>query len=237
MLIEDDEKLACLLTQYLSGYGFEVLVVDSGEKAEEAIVSEKPDLVILDLMLPKMDGLTIGRKVRKQFDGIILMLTASGDDMDHVAALEMGLDDFIQKPVLPRVLLAKIKSLLSRKVAIPLKASEKTTDKERTFGILWMSNILKCCKLNDHLVPLTPAEFALLWYLAKHPEQVISRETLLKSLRNIDYDGLDRSIDNKISQLRKKLHDDSSRPRGIITVRGKGYMFVPDFWQLDNPVR
>jgi len=230
LLIEDDEKLSHLLTDYLSGYGFEVTSLNSGELAVEAILSHKPDMVILDLMLPKVDGLTIGRQVRNQFNGIILMLTASGDDMDHVAALEMGIDDFVQKPVLPRVLLAKIKSLLSRSASLHQRTQAKSSDKERIFGALWLSNVLKRCKLNNQLVSLTPSEFALLWHLVEHPEQVISREALLKSLRNIDYDGLDRSIDNKVSQIRKKLNDSSARPRGLITVRGKGYMFVPEFW-------
>lgn len=230
LLIEDDDELSCLLIDYLSGYGFNVIAVNSGEKAVEAILTNEPDMVILDLMLPKVDGLSIGVQVRKQFKGIILMLTASADDMDQVAALEMGIDDFMQKPVLPRVLLAKIKNLLSRKASIQEKILIQPSNKERSFGALWLSNVLKRCKLGDQLIHLTPSEFALLWHLVENSEKVISREELIKSLRNIDYDGLDRSIDNKVSQIRKKLKDNGSRPQGLITVRGKGYMFVPDFW-------
>ena len=233
LLVEDDNKLASLLESYLSGFGFEVSIFSSGERAVEQIVTLSPTLVILDLMLPKVDGLSICRQVRNQYGGIILMLTASGDDMDQVAALEMGADDFVQKPIQPRVLLARIKTLLRRgsnMAQVPQKQDTKKSDKERSFGTLWLNNSLQRCKLCEELVQLTPSEFALLWHLVEHSEQVQSRDDLLKSLRNIDYDGLDRSVDNKISQIRKKLKDDTSRPRGIITVRGKGYMFVPDFW-------
>ncbi|MFK3864363.1 response regulator [Pseudoalteromonas rhizosphaerae] len=236
MLVEDDDKLASLLHDYLSNFGFDVVVVHSGIDAVEKILSIQPSLVVLDLMLPGLDGLSVCRKVRSQFSGRILMLTASGDDMDQVAALEIGADDFVQKPIQPRVLLARIKNLLRRDQG----STEATTsaelnqairsDKEKAFGSLWLNESLQRCKLNDELVPLTPSEFLLLWHLVKHAEQVLSREELLQSLRNIEYDGLDRSVDNKIAQIRKKLKDDANRPQGVITVRGKGYMFVPDYW-------
>jgi len=236
MLVEDDDKLASLLHDYLSNFGFDVVVVHSGIDAVEKILSIQPSLVVLDLMLPGLDGLSVCRKVRSQFSGRVLMLTASGDDMDQVAALEIGADDFVQKPIQPRVLLARIKNLLRRDQG----STEATTsaelnqasrsDKEKAFGSLWLNESLQRCKLNDELVPLTPSEFLLLWHLVKHAEQVLSREELLQSLRNIEYDGLDRSVDNKIAQIRKKLKDDANRPQGVITVRGKGYMFVPDYW-------
>lgn len=239
MLVEDDDKLASLLQNYLSNFGFDVVVVHSGIDAVEKILSIEPSLVVLDLMLPGLDGLSVCRKVRNQFSGQILMLTASGDDMDQVAALEIGADDFVQKPIQPRVLLARIKNLLRRNQGATeiinlagLKQVNPSPDsnKEKIFGALWLNEPLQRCKLNDELVPLTPSEFSLLWYLAKHAEQVLSREELLQSLRSIEYDGLDRSVDNKIAQIRKKLKDDANRPQGVITVRGKGYMFVPDYW-------
>ena len=213
MLVEDDDKLASLLHDYLSNFGFDVVVVHSGIDAVEKILSIQPSLVVLDLMLPGLDGLSVCRKVRSQFSGRILMLTASGDDMDQVAALEIGADDFVQKPIQPRVLLARIKNLLRRDQG----STEATTsaelnqairsDKEKAFGSLWLNESLQRCKLNDELVPLTPSEFLLLWHLVKHAEQVLSREELLQSLRNIEYDGLDRSVDNKIAQIRKKLKE------------------------------
>lgn len=239
MLVEDDDKLTSLLQSYLSNFGFDVVVVHSGIDAVEQIVTIQPSLVVLDLMLPGLDGLSVCRKVRNQFSGQILMLTASGDDMDQVAALEIGADDFVQKPIQPRVLLARIKNLLRREqgsteVTQSAELNQVSqpihSNKEKVFGALWLNESLQRCKLNDELVPLTPSEFLLLWHLAKHAEQVLSREELLQSLRNIEYDGLDRSVDNKIAQIRKKLKDDANRPQGVITVRGKGYMFVPDYW-------
>ncbi|AQQ01480.1 DNA-binding response regulator [Pseudoalteromonas aliena] len=233
LLVEDDEKLASLLQDYLSNFNFDVYVVNSGLSAVEKILHTSPTLVILDLMLPGIDGLAVCREVRSQYSGQILMLTASGDDMDQVAALEIGADDFVQKPIQPRVLLARIKNLLRRSQSIENPKQIETTQstsKEKVFGALWLNNSLQRCKLADELVPLTPSEFSLLWQLAQHAEQVLSREELLKSLRSVEYDGLDRSIDNKIAQIRKKLKDDANRPQGLITVRGKGYMFVPDFW-------
>lgn len=233
MLVEDDEKLALLLQNYLSNYGFDVSVVHSGSAAVEKIVTKQPSLVVLDLMLPGMDGLSVCRRVREQYSGQILMLTASGDDMDQVAALEIGADDFVQKPIQPRVLLARVKNLLRRSQSSKdthQAVSKASSNKEKIFGALWLNEPLQRCKLADELVPLTPSEFLLLWQLVKHAEQVLSRDELLQSLRNLEYDGLDRSIDNKIAQIRKKLKDDTNRPQGIITVRGKGYMFVPDYW-------
>jgi two-component system response regulator RstA len=233
MLVEDDEKLASLLQSYLSNFGFDVVVVHSGSEAVDKIIATQPSLVVLDLMLPGLDGLSVCRQVRNQYSGQILMLTASGDDMDQVAALEIGADDFVQKPIQPRVLLARIKNLLRRDQSskeINQAANTSNSNKEKTFGALWLNGPLQRCKLADELVPLTPSEFSLLWQLVEHAEQVLSRDKLLQSLRNLEYDGLDRSIDNKIAQIRKKLKDDTNRPQGLITVRGKGYMFVPDYW-------
>ena len=227
LLIDDDEDLSLLIKSYLSEYSFNVDILTSGEYAVEYITSNDPSLIILELMLPHQDGLSICQEIRKQYQGIILMLTASSDDMDHVAALEIGVDDFLQKPVHPRVLLAKIKNLLRRKDYASQQSKQMN---EIQLGNLWLNNLLKRCKLNHEVIPLTPTEFALLWDLAKHAEQVRSREHLLKSIRNLDYDGLDRSIDNKISQIRKKIKDNSSHPQSIITVRGKGYMLLTEPW-------
>lgn len=225
LIVEDDLKLASLLNDYFSDFGFETKVITSGEDAAISITLSTPDLVILDLRLPKVDGLTICRQIRDKYQGIILMLSASGDDIDQVAALELGVDDFVQKPIQPRVLLARVRMLLRRN-----SASIKQNHKEITFGQLTINNSLRRCTLNELIVPLTPSEFTLLWLLASQPDVALSREQLQKSLSGLDYDGLNRLIDNKIAQIRKKLSDDALRPRGIITVRNKGYMFVPDYW-------
>jgi len=233
IFVEDDQKLASLLMDYFQGFGFSVAVISSGKLAVTQIIEQPPAMVVLDLMLPQLDGLSVCRAIRDKYAGKILMLTASGDDMDQVAALEMGADDFVQKPIQPRVLLARIRMLLRRTAPSSTTQVQPTapgSDKIITLGQLWIHKTLQCCKLADHVVALTPSEFSLLWHLASHSDTVFSREDLLKSLNGLDYDGLDRRIDNKIAQLRKKLGDNANRPQGIITVRGKGYMLVPDFW-------
>ncbi|ENM3758366.1 response regulator transcription factor CarR [Vibrio cholerae] len=226
-IIEDDIKLREMLAEYMTNQGFQVTTFATGETAPEQILLNQPDLVLLDLMLPGENGLTICRQIRAQFLGKILMLTASDDDFDHVAALEMGADDFVNKPIKPRVLLARIRMLMRRE--------ERTTANADTthllqFGALLLNQSRRYCELDGEVINLSDSEFDLLWLLASAADQVVSREFLTKSLRGIEYDGLDRTVDNKIVTLRKKLCDDSSTPKRIITVRGKGYLFVPDTW-------
>ncbi|TQQ50315.1 response regulator [Vibrio cholerae] len=226
-IIEDDTKLREMLAEYMTNQGFQVTTFATGETAPEQILLNQPDLVLLDLMLPGENGLTICRQIRAQFLGKILMLTASDDDFDHVAALEMGADDFVNKPIKPRVLLARIRMLMRRE--------ERTTANADTthllqFGALLLNQSRRHCELDGEVINLSDSEFDLLWLLASAADQVVSREFLTKSLRGIEYDGLDRTVDNKIVTLRKKLCDDSSTPKRIITVRGKGYLFVPDTW-------
>ncbi|HGS4673426.1 MULTISPECIES: response regulator transcription factor CarR [Vibrio] len=226
-IIEDDTKLREMLAEYMTNQGFQVTTFATGETASEQILLNQPDLVLLDLMLPGENGLTICRQIRAQFLGKILMLTASDDDFDHVAALEMGADDFVNKPIKPRVLLARIRMLMRRE--------ERTTANADTthllqFGALLLNQSRRYCELDGEVINLSDSEFDLLWLLASAADQVVSREFLTKSLRGIEYDGLDRTVDNKIVTLRKKLCDDSSTPKRIITVRGKGYLFVPDTW-------
>ncbi|WP_269082340.1 response regulator [Thalassomonas viridans] len=236
-LVEDDEKMALLMKNYFSGFGYRVDVINSGENAAREIIDNPPDVVILDLMLPGQDGLSICRAIREKYVGKILILTATGDDMDQVAALEMGADDFVNKPIKPRVLLARVRMLLRRCVSAGQQADKQAEAEEPAvnaklleYGSLYLNRSLQRCKLGDSEVSLTSSEFAILWHLASHAEQVLSREQLLPLLSGLEYDGLSRIIDNKIAQLRKKLNDNASRPKGIITVRNKGYLFVPDYW-------
>ena len=154
------------------------------------------------------------------------MLTASDDDFDHVAALEIGADDFVTKPIKPRVLLARMRMLLRRVDNEPIQTAKTVLE----FGALSLNQSRHLCEMNGEAVAMTDSEFDLLWLLASTPDQVLSRDVLTKALRGIEYDGLDRTVDNKIVILRKKLGDDSSTPKRIITVRGKGYLFVPDTW-------
>lgn len=237
LLIEDDVKLTELLELYLSRNGYNVAVGHSGADAQRLLEEMNPDLLILDLMLPGMDGLSICRAVRATYQGKILILTASDDDMDQVAALEMGADDYVCKPLHPRVLLARIRMLLRRHEeepvndeALPVKDGGAVPAQSLTFGQLAMTGTTKRCTLAGEPINLTPAEFDVLWLLAQHPDQPLSREELVKQTRGIEYDGVDRTIDNRIVILRKKLQDNASQPQRIITVRGKGYLFVSNSW-------
>lgn len=237
LLIEDDEKLTKLLSLYLARNGFSVEVGHKGSETQGLIASHNPDLLILDLMLPEMDGLSVCREIRADFKGKILILTASDDDMDQVAALEMGADDFVCKPLQPRVLLARIRMLLRRKeqTTQTLPTAEPAVElddhsKIIKLGALALNKLTHRCLLNGDLVNLTPSEFDLLLILVEHADEVLSREHLVKLTRGIDYDGIDRTIDNKIVLLRKKLQDNPALPKRIITLRGKGYLLVSSEW-------
>ena len=181
--------------------------------------------MILDLMLPGEDGLSICRKVRDRYDGPILMLTARTDDTDQILGLDLGADDYVCKPVRPRLLLARIQALLRRSEA-PEAAPEK--QRRLQFGPLVVDNALREAWLNDNGIELTSAEFDLLWLLVSNAGRILSREEIFTALRGIGYDGQDRSIDVRISRIRPKIGDDPDHPRLIKTVRSKGYLFVPE---------
>ena len=221
MLVEDDDAVASLLSLYLSDYGFEVSHERNGAVAAGRIVQELPDAVILDGLLPGMNGVDVCREVRKTYENPIIMLSALDDEFDQVVALELGADDYIVKPTAPRVLLAHLKACLRR----ASHDEEDAASEILQFNDLTISSIARTVTLNGTEIMLTDSEFDLLWLLASNAGQVISRGTIYEQLRGRDYDGLDRSIDMKISRLRKHLCDDSDHPNRIKTVRGKGYLF------------
>jgi two-component system, OmpR family, response regulator RstA len=223
MIVEDDERLATLTSDYLSANGLAVTVVANGNEAIRRIPAEQPDLVVLDLMLPGADGLTVCREVRRQFRNPILMLTARTDDMDQILGLEMGADDYVPKPVKPRLLLARIRALLRR-----IESDGETPPSRLDFGNLVIDNSAREVILDGMSVEMTSAEYDLLWLLASHAGTVLSRETIFERLRGIQYDGQDRSIDVRISRIRPKVGDDPDNPKRIKTVRSKGYLFVAD---------
>ncbi|MGB0359817.1 MAG: winged helix-turn-helix domain-containing protein [Endozoicomonas sp.] len=225
LIVEDDERLATLTCEYLENNGLQVTVESDGGKAVDRILSERPDLVVLDLMLPGEDGVSICRRVRSQYNGQILMLTARTDDLDEVLGLEMGADDYVAKPVRPRVLLARIRALLRRSSA-PMMEGDNETPKSLRFGNLVVDNAQREAWLNDESIDLTSAEFDLLWLLCSNAGRVLSREEIFAQLRGIEYDGQDRSIDVRVSRIRPKIGDDPMHPRLIKTVRSKGYLFV-----------
>ena len=228
LLVEDDERLAQLTAEYLTRNDLAVDIESRGDRAEERILAEQPDLVILDVMLPGKDGFEVCRGVRARYRGVILMLTARDEDFDQILGLELGADDYIAKPVQPRVLLARIKALLRR---LPGPGDAGTDNAEQmVFGQFAISQSTRTATLAGAPIDLTTAEFDLLWLLATHAGNVLSRDDLLQELRGIGFDGLDRSIDARISRLRKKLNDDPENPTRIKTVRGKGYLFSKHDW-------
>lgn len=223
LVVEDDAFLAEWICDYLQQQGYTVTLATNGTNAVELILEDKPDLVLLDLMLPEKSGFDVCREVRSSFARPILMMTASGDEVDEVLGLELGADDYITKPVKPRVLLARIKLLLRRD-----PAPQQDQTKVRTYGAMRIDSGAKSVSLNGEDLNLSSHEFDVLWLLCTRPGQVISRTELVSELRGIDYNGFDRSIDIRVSRLRKKLDDYPQSPCRIKTVWGKGYLFAVD---------
>ncbi len=231
LIVEDDERLAELTREYLESNDLVVSLESNGAHAVERIRNESPDLVVLDLMLPGEDGLSICRRVRPFYNGPILMLTARTDDLDQVLGLEMGADDYMSKPVRPRVLLARIRALLRRvneKPGAGLAEVDQDEPVRLVFNDLVVDRSMREAWLHDESIDLTSAEFDLLWLLASNAGRVLSREEIFTALRGIEYDGQDRSIDVRVSRIRPKIGDDPVHPRRIKTVRSKGYLFVKE---------
>ena len=223
-LVEDDERLADLTREYLEAQGFLISHEIRGDLAVDRILEEQPDLIILDLMLPGLNGIEVYKQIQSEFTGSVLMFTAKDDDIDQILGLELGADDYVTKPVQPRVLLARINTLLRRQN----KTETVNHIKELNFDSLTISQESRQVKLSNSDVDLTTNEFELLWFLASHAGEIMSREQILLAVRGIDYDGLDRWVDIRISRLRNKLNDDADHPHRIKTVWGKGYLFVKD---------
>jgi two-component system OmpR family response regulator len=226
LLVEDDLRLAGLVSRYLDNQGFNITIVSQGDEVVPRVQRDNPDLVILDLGLPGEDGFTICRRLRPAYTNPILILTARDNDIDHVLGLELGADDYVIKPVEPRVLLARIGVLLRRSRPPAVAAAGKAL----SFGRLQINVGSRAVKWDGQAIALSRNEFDLLVFLASHPGEIQSRERLFKSLYNRDYDGLDRMLDIRISRLRKKLDDDAENPQRIKTIWGQGYLFVPDAW-------
>ncbi|MEK1845054.1 MAG: response regulator [Pseudomonas sp.] len=225
LIVEDDQRLAELTREYLESNGLRVAIEGDGAVAAARIIAEQPDLVILDLMLPGEDGLSICRKVRGHYDGPILMLTARTDDADQIQGLDLGADDYVCKPVRPRLLLARIQALLRRSEP---ESSVAQKQRRLQFGPLVVDDALREAWLQGNDIELTSAEFDLLWLLVSNAGRILSREEIFTALRGIGYDGQDRSIDVRISRIRPKIGDDPEHPRLIKTIRSKGYLFVPE---------
>ncbi len=225
LLVEDDLRLAELVSRYLESNGFRVAIASRGDEVIGRVEQDRPDLVILDLGLPGEDGLTICRQLRPDYTNPILILTARDSDIDHVLGLELGADDYVIKPVEPRVLLARIGALL-RRTRTPAPPARKVLQ----FGRLTINITSRAVQLDGQAIALSGNEFDLLVYLASHAGEIQSREALFKDLFKREYDGTDRMLDIRISRLRRKLGDEAETAERIKTVWGQGYLFVPDAW-------
>ena len=232
LVVEDDRKISFQMERYLGQKGFHVEVERNGAEAVDKIIAMQPKIVVLDLMLPGLDGFGVCRKVRPHYQGDILMLTASDDDMNQVVGLELGVDDYVVKPIHPRVLLARIQLLL-RKQQVSTQVNQPSNDEQKQLriGQLFIHKIKRIVRFLDEDIKITSSEFDVLLVLATHADKTISREILLQQLRGVEYDGIDRTIDMKIASLRKKLNDNTTTPYRIVTVRGKGYVLCSDSWE------
>ena len=225
LLVEDDLRLAELVSRYLESNGFRVTIASQGDEVLARVERDPPDLVILDLGLPGEDGLTLCRQLRLGYADPILILTARDSDIDHVLGLELGADDYVIKPVEPRVLLARIGALLRRS-----RPPARTERKVLQFGRLAINITSRAVHLDGQAIALSGNEFDLLVYLASRAGEIQSRESLFKDLFKREYDGTDRMLDIRISRLRRKLGDEAETAERIKTVWGQGYLFVPDAW-------
>ena len=219
LLVEDDRELADLTRDFLQNEGFVVWHESEGRAARDRILTSPPDLIILDIMLPGMNGYTVCQEVRPKYNGPILFLTARDDELDEILGLEMGGDDYVTKPVRPQLLLARVRALLRRAVS-----TQRPTVSKRVVGDLMVDANRREVRLGERVVELTTYEFDLLYYLAYRASEVVSRQDIYQALFNYDYDGIDRSVDVYISRLRQKLGGDNSTSVSIKTVRGVGYL-------------
>ncbi len=220
LLVEDDAELASMVADFLTPHGFAVLIEGRGDRAVERIHLELHDAVILDVNLPGLDGFSVCRTVRSRFTGPILILTARGEELDEVVGLEVGADDYIAKPVRPRVLLARLRAHLRKVTA----ADNDAYNRRIMIGTLRIDAGRRTVELMGQEIELTTAEFDLLWLLAENVGQVVSRSDIYQRLHGLKHDGADRSIDLRVSRLRKKLGDDPINPQRIKSVRGVGYL-------------
>jgi len=229
LVVDDDRKLRDLLTRYLGEQGFAVKAVEGGEAMDRALARELYDLIVLDLMMPGEDGLSICRRLRGGGNTVpIVMLTAKGDDVDRIVGLEMGADDYLPKPFNPRELVARIHAVLRRRPPPAPPGAPSTETESVSFGRVTVNLATRSLQRDGADVALTTGEFALLKALVSHPRQPLSRDKLMELARGREYEVFDRSIDVQVSRLRKLVEEDHSQPRYIQTVWGFGYVFIPD---------
>jgi DNA-binding response OmpR family regulator len=222
LLVDDDLALGSLLTDYLEPFGFAVKAVGHPADGLREVAADPPDVVVLDVMLPEMDGFAVCRRIRESSRVPIVMLTARGDVMDRIVGLELGADDYLPKPFEPRELVARLQAVLRR------GAATDDADRPTRIGALEVSWETRRTRLSGRPLELTTAEFELLRLFVKSRGRVLTRERILEATRGLDWEAFDRSVDVLVSRLRQKLGDDPRRPAFIKTVRGLGYRFIGD---------
>jgi two-component system response regulator CpxR len=224
LVIDDDRELCSLIADYLQPFGYTVVIEHDGRAGAEKALSEKFHAVILDVMLPGIDGFEVLKRLRASSNVPILMLTSRGDETDRIVGLEMGADDYLPKTFSPRELLARLRAVTRR----PSRTAgmERGPEPEMVVGALRLNPNARVAILGEETLKLTALEFDLLAALARVPGRVKSREQLMETIAERGYDGLDRSIDVHVWSLRKKLGDDPKKPRFIQTVRAVGYMLI-----------
>lgn len=226
LVVEDDASLCTWIVNYLVKYDYEVSTANQGDSALLLIKDDNPDLVLLDINLPVKDGFDVCKEARLFYNNPIMMMTARDDEFDEVLGLEIGADDYITKPIRPRVLLARIKLLLKKRSA----SVGSVAGCVLKYGSFQLDKTSRTVSLNECPINISSNEYELLLILCTNAGVTQSREQLLSQLRGIHYDGFDRTIDTMISRIRKKLNDDPDNPMRIKTVWSKGYMFAPDAW-------
>ncbi|MBN1799383.1 MAG: response regulator transcription factor [Spirochaetales bacterium] len=219
LIIDDDKKLNALLTDYFEKFNFRARSVVDPEEALRLLSLELPDIIILDIMLPKMDGFQVLKKIRQKYPVPVIMLTAREEVSDRVMGLELGADDYLPKPFEPRELVARMESVLRR-------ASHNHPNETITIGRLTIDNNTRTASLNGKDLLLTSLEYSLLNLFVMHPGRVFSRDHIMANMRGEDWSAFDRSIDVLLSRLRQKLGDDPKNPQFIKTIWGSGYMFI-----------
>ena len=229
IIVDDDARIRDLLRRYLAQEGFEVVLAEDGKALSRILLRDSVDLIVLDLMMPGEDGLSICRRLRAANDKTpIIMLTAKSEDVDRIVGLEVGADDYLSKPFNPRELLARIHAVLRRRPATEVPGAPSQDQEVITFGPFSFDLGLRILQKNGEELPLTTGEFAMLNTLVRHPRQPLSREKLAQLARGREFEPIDRSLDVQVSRLRKLIEIDPAVPRYIQTVWGVGYVFVPD---------
>lgn len=224
LVVDDDQQLRELLARYLGEQGFRVSTAADARGMDDLLAHEQPDLIILDLMLPGEDGLSIARRMRAKNHIPIIMLSARGEEVDRIVGLEVGADDYLPKPFNPRELLARIRAVLRR----PNIKEVATANASYRFGPFELDIERRSVKRAGAELNLTAGEFTLLRVLIEHPNQVLSRDHLIDLIKGYDRSPFDRSIDIRVTRLRRKIEDEPSSPRFLRTVWGEGYMFTPE---------